>query len=51
MRPGHRLPLGGELPGAGHLMMLEDPGGTQDALKAFLGDAPKAVDGRLSAIG
>ncbi len=40
-----------ELPDAGHLMMVEDPGGTQDALKAFLGDAPKAVDGRLSAIG
>ncbi len=40
-----------ELPDAGHLMMVEDPGGTQDALKAFLGDAPKAVDGRLSALG
>ena len=40
-----------ELPDAGHSMMLEDPGGTQDALKAFLGDAPKAVDGRLSALG
>jgi pimeloyl-ACP methyl ester carboxylesterase len=40
-----------ELPGAGHLMMVEDPGGTQDALKAFLGASPKTFGGRLSAIG
>jgi len=40
-----------ELPGAGHLMMVEDPGGTQDALKAFLGAPPRAVGGRMSAVG
>ena len=40
-----------ELPDAGHLMMVEDPGGTQDALKAFLGASPKTFGGRLSAIG
>lgn len=40
-----------ELPGAGHLMMVEDPGGTQDALKAFLRDLPPAASGRRSAVG
>ncbi len=40
-----------ELPGAGHLMMVEDPGGTQDALKAFLGESSSAVSGQLSAHG